>query len=434
MIELIHGDCLAELPKLEANSVDTCITDPPYGLSFMGKDWDHGVPGVRFWREVLRVLKPGAMLLAFGGTRTHHRLMVAIEDAGFEIRDCIFWVFGSGFPKSHDIGKAIDKAAGAVGEHGDYKSKDHAIKRKPGNQRMHEGYQRPWRDDPEIEDRNARQYLPATDAAKLWDGWGTALKPAAEVIVLAMKPRDGTFAQNALKWGVAGLNVDGARVETNGESPTGSGSNQGWCISGSGNGGNVTPASGRWPANLIHDAGEEVMALFPQSKSGALKGSYKGSGQNSNCYGKYGMAEKDFAASTGSAARFFYCAKASRSERNAGCEELEEREAGAYGEFAGDGRGRQTEHAPRANNHPTVKPLALMRYLCRLTATPTGGIVLDPFMGSGSTGCAAVMEGRDFIGIDLDADYVEIARRRIAYWQGVAAEQAAAPEQLPMAL
>ena len=199
MIQLIRGDCLEVMATLEENSVDTIITDPPYGLEFMGKDWDHGVPGVPFWTAALRVAKPGAMMLAFGGSRTHHRLMVAIEDAGWEIRDVIMYVYGSGFPKSHDIGKAIDKAVGAERE-------VVSSERKKAF-----GYaDRPWkhREDANINTITA----PATDAARLWDGYGTALKPAYEPIIIAMAPRDGTFANNALTWGVAGINVDAGRV------------------------------------------------------------------------------------------------------------------------------------------------------------------------------------------------------------------------------
>ena len=323
MIQLIRGDCLEVMATLEENSVDTIITDPPYGLEFMGKDWDHGVPGVPFWTAALRVAKPGAMMLAFGGSRTHHRLMVAIEDAGWEIRDVIMYVYGSGFPKSHDIGKAIDKAVGAERE-------VVSSERKKAF-----GYaDRPWkhREDANINTITA----PATDAARLWDGYGTALKPAYEPIIIAMAPRDGTFANNALTWGVAGINVDAGRVEGNGEIiVTHEVPKQGY-------GGQnprpwhdnppdaiANPRTGRWPANLIHDGSDEVTRLFPVTKS--RPGGTTSASRNSN----FGMSDKhkppnEYTTDSGSAARFFktcppdrlfYCSKASKRERNAGCEE-----------------------------------------------------------------------------------------------------------------
>jgi site-specific DNA-methyltransferase (adenine-specific) len=203
-VELHHGDCLDVMAGMEAESVDTVITDPPYGLEFMGKEWDHGVPGVAYWAEFLRVSKPGAMLCAFGGTRTHHRLMCAIEDAGWEIRDVLMYVYGSGFPKSHDVSKAIDKAAGAEREVvGESSYND----RRPNEGNSGNGT---------YSQGGYKAYItsPSTDAAALWDGWGTALKPAYEPIILAMKPLPGTFAQNALDYGVAGIWVDGCRVGT----------------------------------------------------------------------------------------------------------------------------------------------------------------------------------------------------------------------------
>lgn len=354
---IYQGDCLQIMPTLDANSIDTIITDPPYGLSFMGKEWDHGIPGVPFWEAALRVAKPGAMLLAFGGTRTHHRLMSAIEDAGWEIRDCLMWLYGSGFPKSMDISKAIDKAAGAK-----------------------------------------------TDAAKEWDGWGTALKPAWEPIILAMKPLDGTFVQNAQEHGVAGLNIDGCRIGdevvtthsrgNNGAFPKRPGEKT---VEESGRKTDqrnieAKPREGRWPANVILD--EEAGAILDEQsgyqKDGVAVSRNKKTGESSGnkVYGKRNVDLKDVTyGGGGGASRFFYCAKASKSEK---------------GDF---------------NNHPTVKPLKLMEYLCRLTATPTGGTVLDPFMGSGSTGLACKNTGREFIGIELNQEYFNIAARRL----GVAA-------------
>ena len=321
--KLHHGDCFEVMPTLDADSVDAIISDPPYGLSFMGKAWDHGVPGEVFWREALRVAKPGAHLLAFGGTRTFHRLTVAIEDAGWEIRDCVMWVYGSGFPKSHN------------GEWG-----------------------------------------------------GTALKPAWEPIIVARKPLIGTVAANVLAHGTGALNIDECRVGSTVET---------WPKTRSYAAGQMQPGhsgdtqstgavpGGRWPANLIHDGSDEVTAGFPDAGGGF---GVRGRGGQAYANGK-GFAntlavtgQEVGYGDSGSAARFFYCAKASKADRNDN------------------------------NNHPTVKPTALMRYLCKLV-TPLNGIILDPFMGSGSTGKAATLERFNFIGIDLSAEYVAIAQARI---------------------
>jgi len=319
--DLCAGDCQEVLKLIDENSIDTCITDPPYGLSFMNKTWDGAVPSAAVWQEVLRVLKPGAILLAFGGTRTSHRLACAIEDAGFQIRDQIMWLYGRGFPKSLNISKALDKQAGAERQ---------VIGTKRGSGResgdLHCGAHSTGIKQISID---VPITAPATDAAKLWDGWGTALKPGWEPIIVAMKPIDGTYANNALVHGVAGLNIDGSRIHADQQPP-------------------------RWPTNLILDE-DAAKALDAQT------------GPNSS----------------GGASRFFYCFKASKKDRGEG------------------------------NDHPTVKPRKLMEYLARLTGTPTGGTVLDPFMGSGSTGIGALLAGRDFIGIDLEPKYVEIARNRL---------------------
>jgi site-specific DNA-methyltransferase (adenine-specific) len=339
--DLHHGDCLAVLRTLADNSVDSIVTDPPYGLSFMGKRWDYDVPSVEVWAECLRVLKPGGHLLAFAGTRTQHRMCVRIEDAGLEIRDMIAWVYGSGFPKSLDVSKAIDKAAGVefdavpasgVGFMNAEGAGGYNVTK---NQLVRKGE--------------------STDAGRRWSGWGTALKPALEPITVARKPMGGrTVAENVLAHGTGAINVDGCRVEAPGEdcsrapatvADTAAGFGKGLAMGGRGH------DHGRWPANLIHDGSDEALAAFP--------------------------GEAD-----GSAARYFYCAKASKSDR-------------------GDG-----------NGHPTVKPTDLMRYLCRLV-TPPGGLVMDPFMGSGSTGKAAMLEGFRFVGIEREAEYLAIARARI---------------------
>ena len=336
-LTLHHGDCLEVLRSLPDCSVDSIVTDPPYGLSFMGKRWDYDVPSVEVWAECLRVLKPGGHLLAFAGTRTQHRMAVRIEDAGFEIRDMIAWVYGSGFPKSLDVSKAIDKAAGAerevVGQHG-----------APAKSIYSQGKQ-------ELP-QEVNITAPATPEAKQWQGWGTALKPALEPITVARKPLIGTVAENVLQHGTGAINVDGGRV---GE---------------------------RWPANFIHDGSEEATDLL------------------------------------GASARFFYCAKASKADRDEGCEKLQERSAGECVDRVEGSAGMESPRAGAGrtsgsrNHHPTVKPTDLMRYLCRLV-TPPSGIVLDPFMGSGSTGKAAMLEGFAFVGIEREAEYIDIAKARI---------------------
>ena len=388
-----HGDCLTVMPTLEADSIDAIVTDPPYGLEFMGKDWDNGVPGKHFWQEALRVAKPGAHLLAFGGTRTFHRLVCAIEDAGWQIRDTIGWLYGSGFPKSLNVGKAIDKAAGA--------------------ERNTACHKRTERENWRFETQDTPSLPPITDEAKQWDGWGTALKPAMELICLARKPLDGTVAANVLKHGTGGLNIDACRISTNGENLAVE--RDGKALDTRGQGWGFKSVSrdnqGRFPANIIHDGSDEVLAVFPQSDRGKgariIHAQSSGTGRAKGHDKPYDSLDHG---DSGSAARFFYCAKASKQDRDEGCEGI-------------DARNNMRVNAPRANEeskhatqrgnfHPTVKPTALMRYLCRLV-TPPDGIILDPFMGSGSTGKAALFEGFNFIGIELDAEYVEIAKARI---------------------
>jgi site-specific DNA-methyltransferase (adenine-specific) len=344
--KVIEGDNLATLKTYPDNYFDAVVTDPPYGLSFMGKKWDYDVPRVELWAEVFRVLKPGGHLLAFAGTRTQHRMAVNIEDAGFEIRDLIAWVYGSGFPKSLDISKAIDKAAGAEREvvgHNKNHRNSAPVLTMAGN--PHTG--------------TGAITAPATPAAKEWEGWGTALKPALEPITVARKPIEQTVAANVLKYGTSGLNIDGARINTNDELTTHSSTvksktfsqikpTQGWQTEGQ--------KIGRWPANLIHDGSEEVVKLFPNENEE-------------------------------SAARFFYCPKASKSERDNGLKGFEPKTAGV-GALRDGGR----ESEARGNFHPTVKPVDLMRYLVKLV-TPKGGTVLDPFNGSGTTGVACKLEG-----------------------------------------
>jgi site-specific DNA-methyltransferase (adenine-specific) len=416
-VDLRHGDCRDILKTLDDNSADAIVTDPPYHLTnrgggpggkgkdtaysrsragassagFMGMTWDGGdiAHDPALWSECLRVAKPGAWLLAFGGTRTYHRLACAIEDAGWELRDSpvrghmhqpedcpwlMGWMFGSGFPKSKNLG-------------GD------------------------------------------------WKGWGTALKPAWEPIVCARKPLAGTVEQNVLQFGVGAMNIDGCRVPIESDLDAEAfefnhnGANRstlsdgdklgmhdgGWKVR---KGEKEIPA-GRWPANLIHDGSDEVVALFPQTTSGMMKaGTLRAAqdGPGSVCYGTYGGNATDSSTfgDSGSAARFFYCAKATRADRNDGCAGMEAKalnwSSGAQnpGTFQSENTNRSAE-----NHHPTVKPTELMRYLCRLV-TPPHGVVLDPFMGSGSTGRGAVLEGFEFIGIEREAEYIAISEARIA--------------------
>lgn len=375
---VFNADCVEGMKMFPDNTFDSIVCDPPYELGFMGKAWDStGIANnVAMWREALRVLKPGGHLLAFSGSRTYHRMTCAIEDAGFEIRDQIMWLYGSGFPKSLDVSKAIDKSAGVTREviGSACSGAEGRAEQGAGGYAFGEAY-----------DITA----PTTPEAQQWHGFGTALKPAHEPICVARKPLVGTVAANVLQFGTGAINIDACRVE----------------------------AAGRWPANVIHDGSDEVLAVFPQAP-GALapvRGT-EPSGKTKNTFGNYAeRAESDQRDGGGSAARFFYCAKASRTDRNEGLTEFataaagvgDERPSGSFNERMNKGA-----VAPRANNHPTVKPTDLMRYLCRLV-TPPGGCVLDPFAGSGSTGKAAVLEGFSFIGFEMSAEYAAIANARI---------------------
>jgi DNA modification methylase len=475
--EIKHGDCLEVMRGMADNSVDAIVTDPPYGLSFMGKKWDYDVPTTELWAECLRVLKPGGHLLAFAGTRTQHRMAVRIEDAGFEIRDMIAWVYGSGFPKSHDVSKAIDKQrtedldpAAAVarwlvdrmaergleridlnralglGDHSGGSAQQwtthwtdgtvkprvprweqwqelrrifglpadvdaevwrlNGRKGKPGDnfearevlsERVVEVKGGSWAEQVDsgrfrIGEKIIRETAPATPDAERWQGWGTALKPSMEPITVARKPLVGTVAANVLEHGTGAINVDGCRVELEtdcrllkgGTYGGNRGSDKGTSMFGTntkGLGYEVPSANGRWPANLIHDGSDEVVGCFPETNGGTAVRRNSGGNTFGGDNLKPKMADMGYG-DTGSAARFFYCAKASKSDRG------------------------------ESNGHPTVKPTELMRYLVRLVTQP-GGTVLDPFTGSGSTGKAAVLEGFEFIGIEREAEYVAIAEARI---------------------
>lgn len=403
---------------MDANSVDSIVTDPPYGLSFMGKRWDYDVPSVEIWAECLRVLKPGGHLLAFAGTRTQHRMAVRIEDAGFEIRDMIAWVYGSGFPKSHNVGKSIDREAGA--------QREVVGKAAAGSAPLKRGHVNTSGGGLSVGTERSPEYditAPATDAARQWQGWGTALKPAFEPITVARKALVGTVAANVLAHGTGALNIDGCRVgtETVGWGGARGGSDDPTQSKGRNyrlGEGKARPVEGRWPANLIHDGSDEVLAGFPQtgpSKSGGKAGAIGyhagGSGADRGGHDDNG----------GSAARFFYAAKASKRDRDDGLEGFDRVATGAMDgnsgrsgqRTAGDGV-TPVEQPVRANIHPTVKPTDLMAYLVRLV-TPPGGTVLDPFMGSGSTGKAALREGFRFIGIELHQDYITIAEARLLH-------------------
>lgn len=391
--KLHQGDCREILKSCPDDYFTTVVTDPPYELKFMGKKWDGS--GVSFqvdtWKEILRVAKPGAMLLAFGGTRTHHRLMCAIEDAGWEIRDCMMWIYGSGFPKSLDISKAIDKAAGAerkvvgtVDPRGTF----------DGKNRNSAAINTNWRnaeDRTDVIDMSKKSITaPSTESAKLWDGYGTALKPAYEPIIVAMKPCDGTFANNALVHGVAGLNIDAGRIAKKDGDRTEYGVNG---IERSKNNNVYGEQSGkiqfdgtqgRWPANIILD--EEAGAIMDE-QSGERPGckspsSAKPESKFRPGQGNY-MPQGTIHPDTGGASRFFYCAKTSKSER-------------------------------MGSKHPTIKPLKLIEYLIKLTCPPENAKILDPFIGSGTTGIICEKLGIKYVGIDLEC---EPATERISNWR-----------------
>ncbi len=374
--ELHHADCLEAMKTLPDNSIDACVTDPPYGLEFMGKGWDKGVPPVAVWEQVIRVLKPGGHLVSFAGTRTYHRMVCAIEDAGFEIRDQLAWMYGTGFPKSHNIALAIDKEAKAIG----HLAKSFNIK--GGGDRADE-FASNGRDF-------SIKHTPATPEAAEWQGWGTALKPAFEPIVLARKPlSEKTVAANVLRWGTGAINVDGCRVGTGDDKSSGGNTGQDK-VAGGLHGGGVTRSVatdysvGRWPANVVHDGSDEVVAAFP-SQAGGGKATRGGSSDGKGIYGKSfprGDGREVGFGDSGSAARFFYSAKASKADR-------------------------------AGSKHPTVKPVALMQWLCRLI-TPPGGIVLDPFAGTGTTGAAAIAEGFLAVLCEREAEYVEDIKARFA--------------------
>ena len=399
-VDLRTGDSLEILKTLDANSIDSVVTDPPYGLSFMGNKWDYDVPTTELWKEVLRVLKPGGHLLSFSSSRTYHRMAVAVEDAGFEIRDQIMWVYGSGFPKSHNIGKAYDKKMGnnrvEVGDNPNLTKADGSTVRH-GNSGIY-GFN--------SYDHSIPSSNKITKGTSPYEGWGTALKPAHEPIVLARKPlSEKSIVDNVIKWGTGGINIDKSKIsfvndadkkettDKNQHVKYDSKISQTDIYMGIAN----MPKpdynyEGRFPANFIHDGSDEVIELFPNVKTGSInKGQVNTDSTLGNSFlgqGHGGFATTSQKASDGSAGRFFYCAKVGKKERGEG------------------------------NNHPTVKPVKLMSYLVNLV-TPVSGKVLDPFMGSGSTGMACKQEGFNFIGIDLNQEYVDISKARIDGWKNL---------------
>ena len=417
------GNNLNILPELASNSVDAIVCDPPYELGFMGKSWDNsGIAySVELWRECLRVLKPGGHLLAFGGTRTWHRLAVAIEDAGFEIRDNIAWLYGSGFPKSLNVAKTIEaklttnsgnktafkKLAGEQVERGNWGINSSG---------MVQNY-RPSNYDETAGATRLGKLEATTDEAKQWDGWGTALKPAHEPIVVARKPLIGTVAENVLQHGVGGINIDASRIGT--ETISVHNAPKGSFAGGEPERGSDTESyrehQGRWPANIILD--ETTAKLLDEQSGIRPAGQYPSKrGQSVNTSFASGQETIGGARSmgdSGGASRFFYVAKANKRDRNEGLNELpiqrpDLRTSTGMGTF--EEKGVQ----PQRNFHPTVKPTALMQYLIRLV-TPENGVVLDPFAGSGSTGKAAILEGKRFIGIELTPEYLPIIEGRLKH-------------------
>ena len=483
-MRLLLGDCLDKLKELDDNSVDSIVTDPPYGLSFMGKTWDYDVPKKKIWKECMRVLKPGGYLLAFAGSRTYHRMAIRIEDAGFEIRDQIMWIYGSGFPKSLNIGKQIDKIGGeSISWFIDYVldiMEERGITMQDMTKLMPSKTGKPtgwWYnkakyksgltleqfnliktalnlpfDDLEETKREVLgklktnlgvmqniggDYTPGeievTKGNSEWEGWGTALKPAHEPIVMARKPLSKkTVVDNVLEWGTGGINIDESRIgteiipqkrhigntfsqvykENNKDTPdVKSYENLEWEYQ-----------QGRFPANIIFD--EEAGKILDEQtgilKSGNLNAGHKRGVGTGNSYangGGGGIIDRNYGGDEGGASRFFYCPKTSKTDRNEGLDGFEEKRKSHITsqnfENALTGGGN-TRNPYSKNNHPTVKPTDLMLYLIRLV-TPKGGTTLDPFMGSGSTGKAAVRGGFDFVGIEREKEYMEIATARIQY-------------------
>jgi DNA modification methylase len=433
--QILLGNNLDILPTLADNSIDSIVTDPPYELGFMGKKWDSsGIAySVELWQQCLRVLKPGGHLLSFGGTRTYHRVAVAIEDAGFELRDSIAWLYGSGFPKSLDVSKAIDKQAGAEREaitevisdiFGDQEVEKKLAN--PGSTADRLAMGNNWQDNP-VETK------PATPEAQTWQGWGTALKPAFEPVIVARKPLEGTVANNVLKWGTGGLNIDGSRIGTtdnlNGGAYAAEGKerNDGWGMQ-RGEAGEYQQPSGRWPANIILDPYTAELLDEQSGHSVSRVGKARTTNNDPTVFTSGLNATGQEHNDSGGASRFFYVAKASKRDRNEGLQELEETTAADMVDREPDSAGMNSPRAGAGrtsgakNFHPTVKPTSLMEYLIKLV-TPPQGTVLDPFTGSGSTGKAAILQGFDFIGIEMTEDYLPIIEGRLKHAEAKVAEK-----------
>ena len=446
-VDLRLGDCLEVLKELEDNSIDSIVTDPPYGLSFMGKKWDYDVPSTEIWAECLRVLKPGGHLLSFAGSRTYHRMAVRIEDAGFEIRDQIMWIYGSGFPKSHNIGKNIEKIK--VGGKKNLKQIGTRLGIKVETGTSGFSYSKEYVAGKSMGGRQISGEIPVYEITNDYEGWGTALKPAHEPIVMARKPFKGNVAQNVLEWGTGAINIEESRIKTsdnlNGgtyaknpskrETIWGEDAKNSFVRGGAGD---FQQPEGRFPANVIFD--EEAGKILDEqsgklNKQGKCKTDNKSGWQNEYVGGnEVNPVERKLYLDEGGASRFFYCPKTSKKERNEGLDKF----ADLSGNVVANASGRQYKlfcqtcekrqgickcetanfgyKNPNTtkNNHPTVKPTDLMLYLIRLV-TPKGAVTLDPFMGSGSSGKAAVRGGFKFLGIEREAEYLEIAKARIAH-------------------
>ena len=393
MNKLILGNNIDEMKNIPSNTFDSVVTDPPYGINFMNKKWDKVDSNFHYnWaKEVLRVTKPGGYMLVFSSPRTFHRMAVDVENAGWEVKDCLMWLYGEGFPKSLNIAKAIDSFYNEEGEYGDYKTKDHAYLRKNGNETLHEGYHRPWRDDEEAVEKNKRKYIPATEEAKKWNGWHTALKPAWEPIFLFRKSlSEKSIVENVLKHGVGAMNIEDCRIPTENSEKT-----------------------GRWPANLILDDDPFIVDNLPKNKSkSSLRNNKVSNFKFYDDKDKKNVVSAGFD-DEGSVTRFFYCPKSRPGEKEYGLDDFEF-------SIVDDGRDKKIDNpylrgkTQRKNIHPTVKPVKLLTHLVRMI-TPEGGTVFDPFMGSGSTGIACVIENKDFYGIEIEKDYFDIAKARIEY-------------------
>jgi site-specific DNA-methyltransferase (adenine-specific) len=419
--QILHGNNLDILPTLADNSIDSIVTDPPYELGFMGKKWDSsGIAySVELWQQCLRVLKPGGHLLSFGGTRTYHRVAVAIEDAGFELRDSIAWLYGSGFPKSLDVSKAIDKQAGAERE---------VLGRNP-NSREQATKENTLYESGTV-GKTAFDTAPSTPEAQQWQGWGTALKPAFEPVIVARKPIEGTVANNVLKWGTGGLNIDGSRIA--GDKPSvpqpSLGVNERITYgfgTGEGRNGEMSDnTQGRWPANIILDPYTaellDEQSGQTSSKQGLMGNGTRSEGWNLNTAEPTVRGHND----SGGASRFFYVAKASKRDRNEGLDDLDAQRHSdrELADGVGGNNPRNRTNQAKQNFHPTVKPTSLMEYLIKLV-TPPNGTVLDPFTGSGSTGKAAILQGFDFIGIEMTEEYLPIIEGRLKHAEHIVAER-----------